>query len=83
MLALVNSEFPAFVMKTLPSRDDFADLSRRVPLMDVRAPIEFRRGPGATNLPLLDDAQREVIGRTYKEAGRDAAIALGHRLSDT
>lgn len=71
-------------MKTLPSRDDFADLFlRRVPLMDVRAPIEFARGafPGATNLPLLDDAQREVIGRTYKEAGQDAAIALGHRLA--
>ena len=35
-----------------------------VPLMDVRAPIEFSQGafPAASNIPLLDDQQREQIG---------------------
>lgn len=50
------------------------------PLMDVRAPVEFRQGafPNTVNLPLLDDEQREAIGIRYKEAGQDAAIELGH-----
>ncbi|MBK8971978.1 MAG: tRNA 2-selenouridine(34) synthase MnmH [Hahellaceae bacterium] len=71
-------------MKTLPTVDDFAGLfRRRVPLLDVRAPVEFARGafPGAVNLPLLDDAQREIIGKTYKDEGQDAAVALGHHLA--
>lgn len=52
------------------------------PCIDVRAPIEFSRGaiPGAVNLPLLDDRQRELIGTRYKQAGQAAAIELGHSL---
>lgn len=50
--------------------------------MDVRAPVEFQQGafPNATNLPLLDDAQREAIGIRYKAAGQESAIELGHEL---
>jgi len=53
-----------------------------VPLMDVRAPVEFEQGafPGACNLPLLDDAEREQVGTCYKRHGQQAAIALGHQL---
>lgn len=53
-----------------------------IPLLDVRAPIEFARGafPAATNLPLLDDAEREAVGKLYKASGRQAAITLGHEL---
>lgn len=53
-----------------------------VPLMDTRAPIEFARGsfPGAMNLPLMTDSERQQIGTCYKQRGQDAAIALGHRL---
>ena len=53
------------------------------PLMDVRAPVEFRQGafPNATNLPLLDDEQREAIGIRYKEAGQESAIELGLELA--
>ncbi len=53
-----------------------------VPLMDVRAPIEFSKGafPGAINLPVLNDRERELVGTCYKEKGQDAAIALGHSL---
>lgn len=54
-----------------------------VPMMDVRAPIEFAQGafPGAINVPLLDDLQRELIGTEYKQKGQEAAIALGLRLA--
>ena len=54
-----------------------------VPLLDVRAPVEFSRGafPMATNLPLLNDEQREQIGIRYKNAGQEEAIRLGLKLA--
>ncbi|HSG89789.1 MAG TPA: tRNA 2-selenouridine(34) synthase MnmH [Pseudomonadales bacterium] len=61
----------------------FDDLLRsQRPLLDVRAPVEFARGaiPNATNLPLMDDDERHRVGIRYKEAGQDAAVALGHEL---
>lgn len=53
-----------------------------VPLIDVRAPVEFAEGsfPNAENHPLIDDEERHRIGLTYKELGQDDAIALGERL---
>lgn len=53
-----------------------------VPLMDVRAPIEFVDGafPHAINLPLLTDDERAQVGTCYKQHGQAAAIALGHQL---
>lgn len=53
-----------------------------VPLMDTRAPIEFKRGsfPTAQSLPLMTDDERAQVGTCYKQQGQDAAIALGHRL---
>jgi tRNA 2-selenouridine synthase len=52
------------------------------PLLDVRAPVEFTQGafPNAVNLPLLNDSERQRIGICYKQAGQQAAIALGQRL---
>lgn len=52
------------------------------PLLDVRAPVEFAQGsfPGAVNLPLMNDAEREAVGIAYKRDGQDAAVALGHKL---
>ncbi len=54
------------------------------PLMDVRAPVEFAQGafPGTENRPLLTDEERHQVGIRYKEAGQDAAIALGYELVD-
>ena len=51
-------------------------------LIDTRAPIEFERGsfPGATNIPLMTDVEREQVGIRYKEQGEHAAVALGHEL---
>ncbi|MEM9529379.1 MAG: tRNA 2-selenouridine(34) synthase MnmH [Pseudomonadota bacterium] len=65
------------------TRDDYEQLLLDgTPLLDVRAPVEFARGalPGAVNLPLLNDAEREAVGIRYKNAGNDAAVALGHEL---
>ena len=61
---------------------DFLDLSRRLPVVDVRSPGEFARGhiPGAINIPLFDDRQRATVGTTYRQAGRNRAIAAGLRL---
>lgn len=54
-----------------------------IPMMDVRAPIEFAKGafPCSANIPLLDDQQREQIGIQYKNAGEDEAIELGLKLA--
>ncbi len=53
-----------------------------IPMLDTRAPSEFNKGafPGAINLPLMDDVERQKVGICYKQQGQDAAIALGHRL---
>ncbi|AYC32271.1 tRNA 2-selenouridine(34) synthase MnmH [Pseudomonas cavernae] len=67
-------------------RDDSADYRelflRDVPMMDVRAPVEFGKGafPHTVNLPLMDDLERQKVGTCYKQHGQQAAIALGHRL---
>lgn len=71
-------------MPALPSTADYQHLFLQdVPMLDVRAPVEFALGafPHAVNVPLLDDHQRELIGIEYKNAGQDAAIALGNRLA--
>ena len=53
-----------------------------VPMMDMRAPVEFAKGafPGVVNLPLMDDGERQKVGTCYKQKGQQAAIELGHQL---
>jgi tRNA 2-selenouridine synthase len=53
-----------------------------VPLLDVRAPVEFAEGafPGAENHPLIDDDEREQIGIAYMEEGQEQAVELGQQL---
>ncbi len=53
-----------------------------VPLLDTRAPVEFRQGafPNAVNLPLMLDVERQKVGTCYKQRGQQAAIELGHQL---
>ncbi|CBL44769.1 Putative 2-selenouridine synthase [gamma proteobacterium HdN1] len=73
-----------YELNELPELTDYSSLFLNdVPMMDVRAPIEFKQGsfPMATNVPLLDNAQREQIGIRYKQAGQDAAIDLGLALA--
>ncbi|HET8848536.1 MAG TPA: tRNA 2-selenouridine(34) synthase MnmH [Marinobacter sp.] len=66
-----------------PDTDDYLRLFLTdVPLMDVRAPVEFAKGsfPGAVNAPLMNDDERHRVGICYKEQGQDKAIELGHEL---
>ena len=68
---------------TRSNTDDYLQLFLNdVPMMDVRAPVEFDKGafPNTRNVPLLDDRQRELIGTRYKDAGQDEAIKLGLEL---
>jgi tRNA 2-selenouridine synthase len=53
-----------------------------VPMLDVRAPVEFARGafPNSTNAPIMNDAEREAVGTCYVQQGQAAAIDLGHQL---
>lgn len=53
-----------------------------IPMMDTRAPVEFNKGafPGAVNLPLMTDLERQRVGTCYKQHGQQAAIVLGHQL---
>ena len=57
-------------------------LTREVPLIDVRSPVEFEQGalPASRNLPIMNDAERHRIGRCYKQQGHDAAVELGFEL---
>jgi len=66
-----------------PQFDDLASLFLNdVPLLDVRAPVEFEQGafPNSINIPLMTDEEREAVGIRYKEQGQDAAILLGAEL---
>jgi tRNA 2-selenouridine synthase len=51
-------------------------------VIDVRAPIEYRKGhiPEAINIPLFDDEERAEIGTLYKLKGKQPAIARGYEL---
>ncbi|MBU0632335.1 tRNA 2-selenouridine(34) synthase MnmH [bacterium] len=53
-----------------------------IPLIDVRAPIEFEKGsfPHAVNLPIMNDKERHEVGICYKEHGNTEAVKLGHKL---
>ena len=59
-----------------------AIFSGQLPLLDLRAPIEFNRGAfnQSTSLPLMTDDERAAVGTCYKEQGQQAAITLGHKL---
>ena len=52
------------------------------PLLDVRAPGEFKIGhlPNSVNLPILNDEERSHVGKVYKQQGRETAVTVGHRL---
>jgi tRNA 2-selenouridine synthase len=61
----------------------FLELSEVIPVADVRSPSEYRSGhiPGAVNIPLFDDREREAVGTIYKKKGRLPAILEGLKNS--
>ena len=56
---------------------DFRNLTS--PIIDVRSPSEYSQGhwPGAINIPLFSDKEREIIGKSYKKESRLKAIFNG------
>jgi tRNA 2-selenouridine synthase len=64
------------------SLPDFLKLRQTVPVIDVRSEGEYEMGHIGTarNIPLLNNAERVVVGTTYKEQGQQAAIHEGFRL---
>jgi tRNA 2-selenouridine synthase len=61
---------------------DFLDMAATIPVIDVRSPSEFSIGhiPGAYNIPLFNDKEREAVGIRYKKEGRREAILKGLQL---
>jgi tRNA 2-selenouridine synthase len=61
----------------------FMELSETIPIADVRSPSEFIFGhiPGAINIPLFDDKEREAVGIKYRKEGRLPAIIEGLKHS--
>lgn len=58
--------------------EQFLELAKEHPMIDVRSPAEYKHAhiPGAHNLPLFTDEERKVVGTTYKQKSREAAIKI-------
>ena len=59
--------------------DQFLELAKQFPVIDVRSPGEYDHAhlPGAKSLPLFTDEERKQVGTTYKQKSREEAIKLG------
>ena len=68
--------------KTLEEADFLSLFLNDVPMIDLRAPVEFDQGSfaNAESLPLMSDDERAAVGTCYKEEGQETAIVLGHQL---
>lgn len=51
-------------------------------IIDARSEGEYAQGhiPNALNLPLLNNEERVIVGTTYKQQGREAAVRAGFEL---
>lgn len=55
---------------------------RKLPLIDVRAPVEYEKGAflNSINLPIMNNEERHLVGTCYKEKGSEDAVDLGYKL---
>lgn len=63
--------------------NDFKNIVlKNIPLIDVRAPIEYEKGAfiNSINIPILNNEERHIIGICYKEKGNEEATKLGYKL---
>ena len=70
-------------MKELLQSNNFKSIVlNNTPLIDVRAAIEFKKGAflHSSNLALMNNEERHLIGIRYKEKGNLEAVKLGHKL---
>ncbi len=58
---------------------EFLELSESIPVIDVRSPGEYSDGhiPGAINVSLFNDEERNQIGTLYKKQGRFPSVRKG------
>lgn len=72
-----------FCLKGKTDINRFLELAEKIPVVDVRSPSEFSAGhiPGAHNIPLFDDMEREKVGIRYQKDGRVGAILEGLQLT--
>ena len=51
-------------------------------IVDTRTPKEFKEGHvlGAISVALMDDYQRQIIGKTFKQVSKEVAIAMGWEM---
>ncbi len=61
---------------------EFLELSKTYPILDVRSESEFEIGHilNASNIPILTNEQRKIVGTLYKQNGREVAIYKGLEL---
>jgi tRNA 2-selenouridine synthase len=59
--------------------EEFLELSKSIPVIDVRTPAEFIQGniAGSINIPLFSDEERTIVGTLYKHANREKAVIQG------
>ena len=59
--------------------EQFLELAKRHPVLDVRSPGEYKHAhiPGAYSLPLFTDDERKIVGTAYKQESREQAIKIG------
>ena len=62
---------------------EFLKLADKVPIIDVRTPLEFEHAsiPGAFNIPIFSNEERVLVGTCYKQQSREEAILLGFDLT--
>ena len=63
--------------------DEYMNLPKTIPVVDVRTPLEFNQGHicGAYNLPIFSNEERVQVGTCYKQRGREEAVLLGFDLT--
>ena len=73
-------QLPKKLLNQFP--EEVSALSNGSPFLDVRSPIEYAKGkiPNSVNLPILEDAERESVGKAYKQHGEKIAVEMGHNL---
>ena len=66
----------------IPAQEAIAQLERFDAILDARSPTEFAddRLPGAASTPVLDDAQRALVGTIYRQRSPFEARRIGAAL---
>jgi tRNA 2-selenouridine synthase len=61
---------------------EYLESVRNFPTLDVRSPSEYEHAhiPSSSNLALLNNDERKLIGTTYKNSGNQAAVIQGYQL---